>query len=158
LYDFPCSISLLVVMPFSIFLLPPTPHVLQPPPLPPLHLQDLYINYDCDVQCTNLFEAVCRTLAAHATPGWGGYHNPSSITSTHTEAAAAAAPSNSSTAHNSLAAAAASGASSSSLPSSSSSVAAARSALLLLEQANQSLPFGVRLASTNRLAVSFMYM
>jgi len=146
-------------MPFSIFLLPPTPHVLQPPPLPPLHLQDLYINYDCDVQCTNLFEAVCRTLAAHATPGWGGYHNPSSsMTSTHTEAAAAAAPSNSSTAHNSLAAAAASGASSSSLPSSSSSVAAARSALLLLEQANQSLPFGVRLASTNRLAVSFMYM
>ena len=29
---------------------------------------DLYINYDCDVQCTNLFETICKALARQATP------------------------------------------------------------------------------------------
>lgn len=29
---------------------------------------DSYINYDCDVQCTNLFETICRALASHALP------------------------------------------------------------------------------------------
>ncbi|KAJ8613885.1 hypothetical protein CTAYLR_008690 [Chrysophaeum taylorii] len=32
----------------------------------PVLMLDLYINYDCDVQCTNLFELVCKTLASTA--------------------------------------------------------------------------------------------
>ena len=28
----------------------------------PSLMQDLYVNYDCDVQCTNLFETICRVL------------------------------------------------------------------------------------------------
>lgn len=34
----------------------------------PALMLDLYINYDCDVQCTNLFETVCGVLATHALP------------------------------------------------------------------------------------------
>lgn len=34
----------------------------------PVLMLDLFINYDCDVQCTNLFEVVCKTLATVATP------------------------------------------------------------------------------------------
>ncbi len=34
----------------------------------PALLLDLYTNYDCDMHCTNLFEAVCRTLAMQALP------------------------------------------------------------------------------------------
>ena len=29
---------------------------------------DVYINYDCDVQCTNLFESICHSLSTHALP------------------------------------------------------------------------------------------
>ncbi|CAM9741848.1 unnamed protein product, partial [Ectocarpus sp. 8 AP-2014] len=29
---------------------------------------DVYINYDCDVQCTNLFETICHSLSSHALP------------------------------------------------------------------------------------------
>jgi len=29
----------------------------------PSLMQDLYVNYDCDVQCTNLFETICKVLA-----------------------------------------------------------------------------------------------
>lgn len=29
---------------------------------------DLYINYDCDVACTNLFEELCRCLCRNAIP------------------------------------------------------------------------------------------
>ena len=32
----------------------------------PALMQDLYLNYDCDVHCTNLFEIICRTLASQA--------------------------------------------------------------------------------------------
>ncbi|CAM9542942.1 unnamed protein product [Chrysoparadoxa australica] len=34
----------------------------------PALMLDLYINYDCDVQCTNLFETVCHALASAALP------------------------------------------------------------------------------------------
>jgi Guanine nucleotide exchange factor in Golgi transport N-terminal len=34
----------------------------------PALMLDLYINYDCDVQCTNLFETVCNALARQALP------------------------------------------------------------------------------------------
>ncbi len=34
----------------------------------PALMLDLYTNYDCDMHCTNLFEAVCRTLAMKALP------------------------------------------------------------------------------------------
>lgn len=34
----------------------------------PTIMLDLYINYDCDVQCTNLFETVCTSLARQALP------------------------------------------------------------------------------------------
>ncbi|CAM9639031.1 unnamed protein product, partial [Discosporangium mesarthrocarpum] len=37
----------------------------------PALMLDLYINYDCDVQCTNLFETVCHALARHALPSTG---------------------------------------------------------------------------------------
>ena len=29
----------------------------------PALMLDIYRNYDCDVQCTNLFETVCKALA-----------------------------------------------------------------------------------------------
>jgi len=32
----------------------------------PALMQDLYVNYDCDVQCTNLFESICKALANQA--------------------------------------------------------------------------------------------
>ena len=36
-----------------------------------LHLRDLYLNYDCDTACTNLFEAVMTALGKMACPdGW----------------------------------------------------------------------------------------
>lgn len=32
----------------------------------PALMLDLYVNYDCDVHCTNLFEVLCRSLSKHA--------------------------------------------------------------------------------------------
>jgi brefeldin A-resistance guanine nucleotide exchange factor 1 len=32
---------------------------------------DLYVNYDCDVACTNLFEELCRSLCRNAVPETG---------------------------------------------------------------------------------------
>ncbi|CAM9476739.1 unnamed protein product, partial [Sphacelaria rigidula] len=34
----------------------------------PALMLDVYINYDCDVQCTNLFETICHSLSSHAMP------------------------------------------------------------------------------------------
>lgn len=34
----------------------------------PSLMQDLYVNYDCDVQCTNLFDAIMSTLCQRAIP------------------------------------------------------------------------------------------
>lgn len=34
----------------------------------PALMVDVYINYDCDVQCTNLFETICHVLSSHALP------------------------------------------------------------------------------------------
>ena len=34
----------------------------------PALMNDLYMNYDCDMQCTNLFETICKALANHASP------------------------------------------------------------------------------------------
>lgn len=34
----------------------------------PALMTDVYINYDCDVQCTNLFETICHSLSSHALP------------------------------------------------------------------------------------------
>ena len=34
----------------------------------PALMIDVYINYDCDVQCTNLFETICHSLSTHALP------------------------------------------------------------------------------------------
>ncbi len=34
----------------------------------PALMLDLYTNYDCDMHCTNLFEAICRSLAMQALP------------------------------------------------------------------------------------------
>ncbi|CAM9924459.1 unnamed protein product, partial [Ascophyllum nodosum] len=34
----------------------------------PALMVDVYINYDCDVQCTNLFESICHSLSTHALP------------------------------------------------------------------------------------------
>jgi len=34
----------------------------------PALMQDLYTNYDCDFQCTNLFETICSTLSVQAKP------------------------------------------------------------------------------------------
>ena len=31
-------------------------------------MQDLYTNYDCDVQCTNLFDSIISVLCARAVP------------------------------------------------------------------------------------------
>lgn len=35
----------------------------------PSLMSDLYTNYDCDINCTNLFETICCTLARVASPG-----------------------------------------------------------------------------------------
>lgn len=37
----------------------------------PALMTDVYINYDCDVQCTNLFETICHALSSHALPSDG---------------------------------------------------------------------------------------
>lgn len=37
----------------------------------PALMLDVYINYDCDVQCTNLFETICHALSGHALPRGG---------------------------------------------------------------------------------------
>lgn len=37
----------------------------------PALMLDLYINYDCDVACTNLFETLCRCLCRNAVPEQG---------------------------------------------------------------------------------------
>ena len=34
----------------------------------PALMLDLYTNYDCDVQCTNLFETLCKYLCRNAAP------------------------------------------------------------------------------------------
>lgn len=34
-------------------------------------MMDLYLNYDCDFECTNLFETICITLARVANPDEG---------------------------------------------------------------------------------------
>ena len=34
----------------------------------PFRQVDIYTNYDCDVQCTNLFEDMCRFLSKNAFP------------------------------------------------------------------------------------------
>ena len=34
----------------------------------PALMQDLYLNYDCDVHCSNLFELICGTLSKMASP------------------------------------------------------------------------------------------
>jgi len=34
----------------------------------PMLMADLYLNYDCDINCTNLFETICGTLAKVANP------------------------------------------------------------------------------------------
>jgi len=34
----------------------------------PMLMADLYLNYDCDINCTNLFETICCTLAKVANP------------------------------------------------------------------------------------------
>ncbi len=40
----------------------------------PALMLDLYTNYDCDMHCTNLFEAICRALAMQALPVKGQIH------------------------------------------------------------------------------------
>ncbi len=37
----------------------------------PMLMLDLYINYDCDVMCTNLFETLCSTCCKNAVPDSG---------------------------------------------------------------------------------------
>lgn len=37
----------------------------------PALMLDLYVNYDCDVHCTNLFETLCKCLSRHAQPEAG---------------------------------------------------------------------------------------
>ncbi len=37
----------------------------------PMLMADLYMNYDCDINCTNLFETICSTLAKVANPDNG---------------------------------------------------------------------------------------
>ena len=37
----------------------------------PALMLDLYVNYDCDVACTNLFEELCRSLCRNAVPESG---------------------------------------------------------------------------------------
>lgn len=37
----------------------------------PALMLDLYINYDCDVHCTNLFEVLCKSLSKHAKSSTG---------------------------------------------------------------------------------------
>lgn len=37
----------------------------------PALMQDIYLNYDCDVQCTNLFESICAALGKAATSDSG---------------------------------------------------------------------------------------
>jgi len=39
----------------------------------PALIKDLYLNYDCDVQCTNLYASICTTLGNVAAPG--GYRS-----------------------------------------------------------------------------------
>jgi brefeldin A-resistance guanine nucleotide exchange factor 1 len=39
----------------------------------PSLMKDLYLNYDCDVQCTNLYASICATLGKVAAPG--GYRS-----------------------------------------------------------------------------------
>lgn len=39
----------------------------------PSLMKDLYLNYDCDVQCTNLYASICSTLGNVAAPG--GYRS-----------------------------------------------------------------------------------
>lgn len=39
----------------------------------PSLMKDLYLNYDCDVQCTNLYASICTTLGNVAAPG--GYRS-----------------------------------------------------------------------------------
>jgi brefeldin A-resistance guanine nucleotide exchange factor 1 len=39
----------------------------------PALMKDLYLNYDCDVQCTNLYASICTTLGNVAAPG--GYRS-----------------------------------------------------------------------------------
>ncbi|KAL7464949.1 hypothetical protein ACHAXS_005280 [Conticribra weissflogii] len=34
-------------------------------------MTDIYLNYDCDIKCTNLFETICTTLAGVASPVCG---------------------------------------------------------------------------------------
>jgi len=41
----------------------------------PALIKDLYLNYDCDVQCTNLYANICTTLGNVASPG--GYRSSS---------------------------------------------------------------------------------
>ena len=36
----------------------------------PSLMHDLYTNYDCDVQCTNLFDSIIATLCNRAIPCW----------------------------------------------------------------------------------------
>lgn len=49
-------------------------------------MQDLYINYDCDVQCTNLFDAIISTLCQRAIPQHQPIKRSSSLGSTSTTA------------------------------------------------------------------------
>ena len=38
----------------------------------PMLMADLYLNYDCDMNCTNLFETICATLSKVANPEQNG--------------------------------------------------------------------------------------
>jgi len=60
----------------------------------PALMQDLYVNYDCDVHCSNLFEQISTTLARVAIGGIGlsaSYDDGSSISSTSLDGASVSA-------------------------------------------------------------------
>ncbi len=42
----------------------------------PMLMADLYMNYDCDINCTNLFETICSTLAKVANPDYVSSDRP----------------------------------------------------------------------------------
>ena len=46
----------------------------------PMLMMDLYLNYDCDISCTNLYETICSTLARVANPEDESFEDQSSHT------------------------------------------------------------------------------
>ena len=50
----------------------------------PALIKDLYLNYDCDVQCTNLYANICNTLANVTAPlAYGAQEDPSNAANTN---------------------------------------------------------------------------